>query len=132
MGELVVASKGQLEGNAERLDGHNRDRSHKGADAEVDEWVLLPVDGGDLVDHEHGKGRHSNRIYQETWANVSTRCVREGNSNGVVPGRRAYERIVSMVSMSSSGGACSTMMTAPRRHMALPSFPNVPSSSLRK
>lgn len=37
-----------------------------------------------------------------------------------------------MVSMSSSGGACSTMMTAPMRQMAHPSLPNMPSSSLRK
>lgn len=37
-----------------------------------------------------------------------------------------------MVSMSSSGGACSTMMTAPMRQIAHPSLPNMPSSSLRK
>lgn len=37
-----------------------------------------------------------------------------------------------MVSISSSGGACRTITTAPMRQMALPSFPNVPNSSLRK
>lgn len=37
-----------------------------------------------------------------------------------------------MVLISSSGGACRTMMTVPIRHIALPSFPRVPSSSFRK
>lgn len=63
MCKLIVASEGQLESNAKCLDGHHRDRSHEGADAEVDEWVLLSVDGGDLVDHEYGERRHGNRIY---------------------------------------------------------------------
>ena len=37
-----------------------------------------------------------------------------------------------MVSISSSGGACSTITTAPIKQMALPSFPKVPSSSFKK
>lgn len=37
-----------------------------------------------------------------------------------------------MVSISSSGGAWSTIMTAPMRQMALPSLPRVPKCSLRK
>lgn len=53
VGKLIVAGKGQLEGNAECFDGHDRNRSHEGADAEVDEWVLLSIDGRYLVDHEH-------------------------------------------------------------------------------
>lgn len=58
MAELIVAGKGQLQGNAESLDGHDRDGSHEGADAEVDERVPLPVDGRDLVDHEDGNASH--------------------------------------------------------------------------
>lgn len=37
-----------------------------------------------------------------------------------------------MVSISSSGGAWRTMITAPNRQIALPSFPSVPNSSSRK
>lgn len=82
MGKLIVASKGQLEGNAERFDGHDRNRAHEGADAEVDEWVFLSIDGRYLVDHEHGKRCHGDRVYQEAWANVSIQnCLEEVVAN---------------------------------------------------
>ena len=66
VGELVVASKSELEGNAESLDGHDGDGADKRADAEVDQRVLLAVDGGDLVDGDdrvHGDGEG---VKQET------------------------------------------------------------------
>jgi hypothetical protein len=37
-----------------------------------------------------------------------------------------------MVVISLSGGACNTIITEPIRHIAHPSFPNVPSSSFKK
>lgn len=66
MRELIVPSKGQLQGDTESLDGHDRYGSHEGADAQVNEWVLLSVDGRDLVDHENGESRDRDGIYQET------------------------------------------------------------------
>jgi hypothetical protein len=60
--ELVVARKGQLQRNAKRLDGHDRDGPDGRADAQVDEWVLLAVDGADLVDHEARKDADSDRV----------------------------------------------------------------------
>lgn len=66
MGELVVAGESQLQGDAEGLDGHDRHGSHEGADAEVDERVLLSVDGRDFVDHEDGEGSDRNGVNQET------------------------------------------------------------------
>lgn len=41
-------------------------------------------------------------------------------------------KISSMVWISLSGGACKTIMTDPIRHIAQPSFPNVPSTSFKK
>jgi len=58
MRELVVPGKGELQRDAERLDGHDGHRADQGAYSEVDEGVLLAVDRGDLVDHHHGEDTH--------------------------------------------------------------------------
>lgn len=131
MSELVVARKGKFEGDTEGLDGHNRHRSDQGADAEVDQGVLLAIYGSNSVDHEDGEGCHRYGIYQEACRQLASN-VAKSEAFLFSPGLSAYARIVSMVSMSSSGGACNTMMTAPIRQMAHPSLPNMPSSSLRK
>ena len=65
MGELVVSSKGQLEGNAKGLDGHDRDRADGRADAQIDERVLLAVSGRHLVDHDARKHADDKRIEEE-------------------------------------------------------------------
>lgn len=69
--ELVVARKSQLQSDAERFDGHDRDGSHKRADTEVYEWVMLSVDRSNLVNHENGEGRDRDGVYQEAWPSVS-------------------------------------------------------------
>lgn len=53
MRELVVPGKGELQRDAEGLDGHDGHRADQGADSQVDKRVLLAVDRGNLVDH-HG------------------------------------------------------------------------------
>lgn len=49
-----------------------------------------------------------------------------------IPGCRARFKISSTDSTSLSGGACSTMMTDPMRHIAQPIFPSSPSCSSKK
>lgn len=51
MSELIVARKGELEGDAKSLDGHDRDGADRRTDRQVNDRVLLAVDGSDLVDH---------------------------------------------------------------------------------
>jgi hypothetical protein len=63
--ELVVTRKGQFEGDAECLDGHDRHGADERADAEVDQGILLAVHGRNSVDHEDGEGCHCYGIYQE-------------------------------------------------------------------
>ena len=50
--ELVVPGECHLQRNTEGLDEHDRDRTGRGADGEVDQRVLAAVLGRDLVDHE--------------------------------------------------------------------------------
>lgn len=88
MSELVVASKCQLQSNAKCFDSHDRDRSHEGADTEVDEWVMLPVDRSNLVNHKDGESRNRDRVYQEAWAQVSPSGNHEPGG-GDLPGRKA-------------------------------------------
>lgn len=54
VGELVVAGEGELESDAERLDGHDGNGADEGADAQVDQGIALAVDGGELVDGDDG------------------------------------------------------------------------------
>lgn len=60
--ELIVAGKGELEGNAKSLDGHDGDGADGRANGEVNEGVLLPVDRGDLVNHKNGKADDCNGV----------------------------------------------------------------------
>lgn len=86
--ELVVASKGQLQSNAECFDSHDRDGSHERANAEIDERVMLAVDRSNFVDHEDRKCRDRDCVYQEAYAQVSRRCI-SGRGNISLPGRNA-------------------------------------------
>lgn len=52
VGELVIAGKGQLEGNTKGLDGHDGDGTHTQTDGDVDHGVRVAVLGHDLVDGE--------------------------------------------------------------------------------
>lgn len=62
MAELVVASKCEFQSNAEGLDGHDGDGSDSRANGEVDERILLSVDGGNLVDHGNGERDDGNGV----------------------------------------------------------------------
>lgn len=62
MRELVVSGKRELQGNAESLDSHDRDRANRGADGQENERVLLSMDGGNLVYHDDRVYGHGNRI----------------------------------------------------------------------
>jgi hypothetical protein len=55
-----------------------------------------------------------------------------GNEQEDIPGLIAKSRILSTDSTSSSGGACSTMITDPIRQIAHPIFPKSPRVSFRK
>lgn len=65
MGELIVAAEGELQRNAKRLDGHDRNRADGGADRDVYKRVLLSVHGGDSVDHDGGVDCDSEAINEE-------------------------------------------------------------------
>lgn len=65
MGELIVAPEGELQRNAKRLDGHDRDGADSGADRDVYQRVLLSVHGRDAVDHDGGENRDSEAIDEE-------------------------------------------------------------------
>lgn len=62
MSELVVAGKGELESDAERLDGHDGNRADCGTNGEVDEGILFAMNRRDPVDHEECKGNDSSSI----------------------------------------------------------------------
>lgn len=72
--ELVVPRKGQLESNAKRLDGHDRDGSNSRANAQVDKRILLAVDRPNLVDHNRRENADEQRVEQEayTWSATSS------------------------------------------------------------
>jgi hypothetical protein len=55
VGELIVSSKGEFDGDTECFDGHDGDGAHCAAYGQVDERVLFAVFGGYSVDHEYGK-----------------------------------------------------------------------------
>ena len=52
VGELVVAANGKLQRDAEGLHCHHGDRTNGGTDAKIDERILLPIYGRDLVYHD--------------------------------------------------------------------------------
>lgn len=63
--ELVLARECHLDGEAERLDEHDRDRARGGADGEVDERVLATVFRCDLVDHEAREDSDEEAVEEE-------------------------------------------------------------------
>jgi hypothetical protein len=65
VGELVVAGEGELEGNAEAFDCHDRNAANGRADGEVDHWVALSIDWRDLVDHYGGKDGNKHAVNHE-------------------------------------------------------------------
>lgn len=52
MRELVLSSNSELQGNAETLDGHDRDTADQRADRKVDHGVLLSVFRHNAHNHE--------------------------------------------------------------------------------
>ena len=52
MRKLIVSIQGQLQGDAEGLDGHDGYRSNCRTYGYVYEWVSLAIYGSDLVDHD--------------------------------------------------------------------------------
>lgn len=131
--ELVVSGKSKLKRDAEGLDGHDGDGSDCGADRHIDQRVAFTMNRRNFIDHDNGENGDDERIYQKPYRRISlrTRC-QVTDATLFLPGWSAYSKIWSTVSTSSSGGAWSTMLRAPRRQIAQPSFPSVPSSSFKK
>lgn len=65
--ELVVSAKGELQGNAERLNSHDGDGADKRADSKVDERVLLAVDRCNLIYHDDCKYTNGTGVEKESW-----------------------------------------------------------------
>jgi hypothetical protein len=67
MSELVVSGHGQFQGNAKRLDRHNRDGTNRRADREVNEWIPLPIGRRDFVDHNYGEDDDHQAVNYEAY-----------------------------------------------------------------
>ena len=67
MRELVVAAKGELDSNAERLDRHNGHTADRAAYRQVDHWVLLAILGRHSVDHDAGEYGDNQAVEHEAW-----------------------------------------------------------------
>jgi hypothetical protein len=65
MRELVVARKGHLERQTERLDEHDGHGAGGRANGEVDERVLATILGRDLVNHEDGENGDEEAVEEE-------------------------------------------------------------------
>lgn len=65
MGELVVASEGELQCDAEGLDGHDGDGPDSRANREVDQCVLLAVLGRNLIYHDDGEDDNQTGVEKE-------------------------------------------------------------------
>jgi hypothetical protein len=65
MRKLIVAAKCQLNGNAKRLDRHDRHRADSAAYGYVDHGVFLAVFRRDAVDHDQGEGGDEQAIEEE-------------------------------------------------------------------
>lgn len=81
MDKLIVARECQLQSNTKGLDRHDGDRSHGRADRDVDERVLLSVEGGDSVNHHGRENRHCQAVKKEpwSWSAVGSRHSRKCN-----------------------------------------------------
>lgn len=135
MGELVVSRKCHLKRDTKSLDEHDGNGAGGGADGKVDEGVLATVLGRDLVDHEDAEDGAEGAVEEEACSDallVAAVQRHMGEAGPDVPGCRARSRISSTDWTSLSGGACSTMMTEPTRHIAQPIFPKRPNCSSKK
>lgn len=65
VGELVVAGKGQLDGNTNALDSHDRDGSDSAANRDVDQRVLASITRSHAVDHDGGEDYDQQHIEEE-------------------------------------------------------------------
>ena len=65
-----MAAESHLNGDAEALDGHDRDGADGAADAEVDHRVLLAVQRRDAVDHDEGEECHNDAVEEEACLRV--------------------------------------------------------------
>jgi hypothetical protein len=132
--ELVVPRKRHLERDTERFDEHDRYRAGGGANGEVDERVLATVLGRNLVDHEDAEDDAEGAVEEKAYSHVCQFPFHVDSSlvSLDIPGWRARFRISSTDSTSLSGGACSTMMTDPIKHIAHPILPSKPSCSSKK
>ena len=63
--KLIIPRKRHLERQPKRLDEHDRDGPSGRADGEVNERVLAPVLGRDLVDHKGGEDGDEEAVEQE-------------------------------------------------------------------
>ena len=73
MGELVVAGKSKLKGDAESLNGHDGDGADSGADGQVNEGVLLAVYWSDLVNHKYSEGDDCDGVEKKSWVKLEQR-----------------------------------------------------------
>lgn len=60
-----MAGKSKLEGDSKCLDRHDGNGADSRADREVNESVLLAMDGGNFVYHENGEGYDGDRVEEE-------------------------------------------------------------------
>lgn len=65
VGKLVVAGKGQLDGDADTLDSHDGDRSDSAADGDIDQRVLASITRGHAVDHDGREDNDQQHIEEE-------------------------------------------------------------------
>lgn len=78
MSELVVASKSQLDGNANTLDGHDGDGSDGAADGNIDERVLASITRAYAIDHDGREDNDQQHIEEEA-------CFTSVASSSAVP-----------------------------------------------
>lgn len=67
MGELVVTSKSQFDGDTDTLDGHDGDGADSAADGNVNQRVLASVARAYAVDHDSRKDDDQNHVEKEAW-----------------------------------------------------------------
>lgn len=65
MGELVVTSKCQLDGDTDTLDGHDGDGTDGAADGNVNQRVLASVARAYAVDHDSREDDDQNHVEKE-------------------------------------------------------------------
>ena len=65
MSKLVFAAKREFQSNAEAFDSHDGDGADGRANADVNHGIFLPINRGDLIDHDHCEKRDDGDIDQE-------------------------------------------------------------------